>query len=137
MTAGGHRSPLQAGPPVGSVAYSVLFREGATGKQTSLTYSDRREAERMQRVIEANGGDLNAALGVVAAVKRQSPTVSSVVDEHIDLLTGVSPGQITRYRGQARDHLGGALGAVPVEAVGLREIATWLHYMQVKGLAPQ
>lgn len=119
----------------GSVGYSVLFRERATGKQTSLTYSDRREAERMQRVIEANGGDLNAALGVMAASKRSSPSVADVVAEHIDLLTGVSPGQITRYRGQLRDHLGGALGATPVETLGLREIAGWLHYMESKGLS--
>lgn len=120
----------------GSVGYSVLFRERATGKQTSLTYSDRREAERMQRVIEANGGDLNAALGVMAAAKRRSPTVAAVVAEHIDLLTGVSTGQVTRYRSQLRDHLGGRLGSTSIETVGLREIAGWLHYMKSKGLAP-
>jgi integrase len=128
------RKRVRAG---GSVAYSVLFRERDTGKQTSLTYDDRAEAEHMRRVIEANGGDLNAALGIMAAVKRHSPTVAAVVAEHIDLLTGVSPGQITRYRGQLRDHLGGALGAMPIEAVGLREIAGWLHLMESKKLAPK
>jgi hypothetical protein len=42
----------------------------------------------MRRVSEAHGGDLNAALGIMAAVKRHSPTVAAVVAEHIDLLTG-------------------------------------------------
>lgn len=87
----------------GSAAYSVLFRERDTGKQTSLTFDNAAEAEHMRRAIEANGGDLNAALGIIAAAKRHSPTVAATVSEHIDLLTGVSPGQITRYRGQLRD----------------------------------
>jgi integrase len=91
----------------------------------------------MRRVIEANGGDLNAALAVMAASKRQSPTVAAVVAEHISLLTGVAPGQQTRYRSQLRDHLGGRLGSTPIELVGLRDIAGWLHEMQAKGLAPK
>jgi integrase len=119
------------------VAFTVLFRERSTSKQTSLTFDDRAEAERMRRVIEANGGDLNAALGVVAATKRRVPSVSAVVGEHIDLLTGVSPGQVTRYRAQLRDHLSDRLGDQPIDAVGLRDIAAWLHRMQEKGLAPK
>lgn len=119
----------------GSVGYVVLFRERDSGKQTSLTYEDPAEAQRMLRVIEANGGDLNAALGVMASSKRRMPTVAEVVAEHIDLLTGVSPGQITRYRAQSTRHLGGRLGVTPIDVIGLRDIAAWLHVMQDKGLA--
>ncbi|MEO7127089.1 MAG: site-specific integrase [Nakamurella sp.] len=121
----------------GSVSYAVLFRENGSGKQTSLTYDDKSEAERMRRVIDANGGDLGAALAVMAASKRHSPTVATVVSEHIDLLTGVSPGQVTRYRSQLRMHLSGVLGSTPIEAVGLRQIAGWIREMQAKGLAPK
>jgi hypothetical protein len=40
------RKRVRAG---GSVAYSVLFRERDTGKQTSLTYDDRAEAAPRRR----------------------------------------------------------------------------------------
>ena len=37
------------------------FRERATRKQTSLTYTSKVEAEQMAAVVEANGGDLRSA----------------------------------------------------------------------------
>ena len=68
----------------------VLFRERATRKQTSLTYSSKDEAERMATVIEANGGDLRSAQRVMAAAKRKSPLVRDVVLEHISMVTAVA-----------------------------------------------
>ena len=52
------RERLQAD---GSVKFAVLFRERATRKQTSHTYTSKVEAEQMAAVVEANGGDLRSA----------------------------------------------------------------------------
>src|SRR6478735_8108387 len=119
----------------GSVKYAVLFRERATRKQTSLTYSSRDEAERMATVIEANGGDLRRAQRVMAAAKRKSPLVRDVVLEHISMLTAVAPGQLVRYRNQVRDHLSGPIGVTPVDNLDKRVISGWIQEMQRKGLS--
>lgn len=78
----------------GSVKFAVLFRERATRKQTSLTYTSKVEAEQMAAVVEANGGDLRSAQRVMAAAKRRTPLVRDVVLEHISMLTAVAPGQL-------------------------------------------
>jgi len=76
----------------------VLWRDPETGRQTSLTYDDEREAKVAKELIEAAGGYATEAARIAEAVRKPGPTVR-VISEHIDLLTGVGP---TRGRSTAR-----------------------------------
>lgn len=76
----------------GSVPFTVLFRERASGKQTSLTFTDRVEAQRMRLVIEAK-----AEVRMSIATHDTAPAIAPVPD------TGRSgrPGEQREYEGHS------------------------------------
>jgi hypothetical protein len=60
-------------------------------------------------VLGAHHGNIRQSLVTLSATRRSVPPVVDEIREHIDLLTGASRGQLTRYRHQVRDHLVGAV----------------------------
>lgn len=121
----------------GTTAYAVLWRDPDTGKQTSLTYDDEREAVVALKLIEAAGGREVEAARLAEAVKQSGPTLSDVVREHIDLLTAVGPDTRSHYRKQLTSHIDPVIGGVAVVGLTYRHIATWVQAMSAKGLAPK
>ena len=72
----------------GTRSFALLWRDPDTGRQTSLTYDDERDARVAKELIEAAGGHADEAARIAEAVRVPGPTVEAAVTEHIDLLTG-------------------------------------------------
>jgi len=121
----------------GTRSFAVLWRDPVTGRQTSLTYDDERDARVAKELIEAAGGHAAEAARIAEAVGAPGPLVRDVVAEHIDLLTGVGADTRSHYRGQLAAHIAPVLGAYPVGALRYRHIAGWVRLMGEKGLAPK
>jgi integrase len=106
--------------------FSVLWRDPETGTQTSTTFPDRQEAERFARVLKANGNYLAPTTGMWNALHRNSPTVTVILAEHIDMLPRVTPRGKADYRRDAKKHLIPHLGAIPVDALTEAHVNQWL-----------
>src|SRR5450830_1315503 len=113
----------------GTRSFAVLWRDPVTGRQTSLTYDDERDARVAKELIEAAGGHAAEAARIAEAVRAPGPLVRDVVAEHIDLLTGVGADTRSHYRGQLAAHIAPVLGAYPVAALTYRHIAGWVRLM--------
>src|SRR3712207_5516575 len=121
----------------GTLAYAVLWRDPDTGRQTSLTYDDKRQAIVAKQLIEAAGGYAAEANRIAEALSKTGPTVTQAVTEHIDLLTAVGTDTRAHYRTQLRAHIVPTLGAFPIAALTYRHVAGWVRDMSGKGLAPK
>ncbi|WP_426594906.1 tyrosine-type recombinase/integrase [Cellulomonas sp. McL0617] len=121
----------------GTRAFAVLWRDPSTGRQTSLTYDDLRDATVARQLIEAAGGHALEAARIAEGIRKTGPTVDDVISEHIDLLTSVGPDTRKHYRTQLSAHISPTLGPYPVAAMTYRHIAGWVNAMSAKGLAPK
>lgn len=121
----------------GTRAFAVLWRDPDTGRQTSLTYDDLRDATVARQLIEAAGGHALEAARIAEGIRKTGPCVDDVISEHIDLLTSVGPDTRKHYRGQLEAHISPSLGPYPVAALTYRHIAGWVREMDEKGLAPK
>ena len=110
-------------PADGTRSFAVLWRDPETGRQTSLTYDDEREARVAKQLIEAAGGYAAEAARIAEAVRKPGPTVLEAISEHIDLLTGVGADTRSHYRQQLTAHIAPVLGAYPVSALTYRHVA--------------
>ena len=119
----------------GTRSFAVLWRDPDTGRQTSLTYNDERDARVASELIEAAGGRADEAARIAEGVRKPGPTVEAAIGEHIDLLTGVGADTRSHYRGQLASHIAPVLGALQVSAVTYRHVAGWVRAMADKGLA--
>ena len=119
----------------GTRAYAVLWRDPDTGRQTSLTYDDKRDATVACELIEAAGGHALEADRIAEGIRKTGPSVDDVISEHIDLLTSVGPDTRKHYRRQLEAHISPSLGPYPVAAMTYRHIAGWVREMDDKGLA--
>jgi len=117
--------------------FGVLWRNPETGRQTSLTYDDERDAIVAQQLIEAAGGHAVEAARIADAIRKPGPTVTAVVSEHIDLLTSVGADTRSHYRQQLVAHISPAIGPYPVSTMTYRHMAGWVRTMSEKGLAPK
>ncbi len=106
-----------------------------TGKQVSVPFDSETEARKYMTVLATHQGNVRQSLVTLSASRRGVPLVVEVLAEHIDLLTGVSPGQLTRYRHQVRDHMSGPLGATPIDTVDLRHVTRWIQGLVSQGLS--
>ena len=115
----------------------MLWRDLETGRRTSLTYDDERDAAVVKELIEAAGRHADKAARIAEGVRRPEPTVLDAIREHIDLLTGVGADTRSHYRGQLKAHISPLLGALPASAVTYRHVAEWVRAMTEKGLSPK
>lgn len=107
----------------GTKAFAVLWRDPDTGRQTSPTYDDRRDATVALQLIEAAGGHALEAARIAEGIRKTGPSVDDVISEHIDLLTSVGPDTRKHYRRQLEAHISPSLGPYPVAAMTYRHIA--------------
>src|SRR5690349_8780320 len=90
--------PRAGRPP----AYCIRWRDPEQGgKETSLTFEDRGEAERFLRILNQNGGHLSATTAIWNAVHSKAPTVATILSEHIEGLAGVTARGRADYRRDA------------------------------------
>ena len=119
----------------GSTSYAVLWRDSDTKAQTSYPLTNRPEAERFKRMVEANGNSLSAVEKLLELVQIDGPSVDENLERHIELLTSAGPDQIKRYGRAIKNHFNGTFGALPVAAVTHDDIVGWIRTMQGKKLS--
>jgi len=115
----------------------VLWRDPVTGRQTSLTNDDHRDAVVARQLIEAAGGHALEAARIADAVRHRGPMVDDVIAEHIELLTLVGADIRHHYRQQLASHISPVLGAHSVKAIGYRHVVGWVRSMMDRGYAPK
>lgn len=121
----------------GTKAFAVLWRDPDTGRQTSLTYDDLRDATVARQLIEAAGGYAAEAARIADTVRHRGPTVDDVISEHIDLLTSVGRDTRAHYRQQLATHISPVLGPYAVKSITYRHVAEWVRTMTDRGYAPK
>lgn len=108
--------------------YSVLWRDTETGRQTSMPFSTRQEAERFQRLIEHNGNRIGPAVAILHEVARKSPTIAATVVEHINGQPSINERTRKDYLRDCERYIAGsALGPVHIDNLQPTHIKAWLH----------
>lgn len=113
----------------GTVAHQLIFRDGddPTHKQTSITFDDEAEAKLVKRFLEANGHSFRKAQEQIIEMRSQAPTLNELVTHHLDTLTGVERGTLSRYRSIHRDHIQDSIGRTRIDALDRTRIVKWLQ----------
>lgn len=119
----------------GTVAYRVTWRDPTQPGRQSMTFDDRRQAERTIKLLDGSGQRLTLAIEVANAIRQGGPTVEDAVREHIELLNRVGEDTRSGYRYRARDHINPHLGALPVKALTWHQVTLWIRDLQTKGLS--
>ncbi|MCG3017368.1 hypothetical protein KZ288_26910, partial [Escherichia coli] len=71
----------------GGITYRISWREPGSIKESTMTVRDDLERAKMNvRLLDANGGSLEAAQRAERAANIQGPTVAAVMEKHIDQL---------------------------------------------------
>ena len=86
-------------------------------------------------MIEAHDNDADAALAAALEHFRGAYTVGRMVEDHIDLLTGVGGYTLRRYRGMLDGHVRETFGSLDAAKVKFRDVVGWIRELEGKGLA--
>jgi integrase len=117
----------------GAISYLVMWRDADSRKSEALTFHDEGEARMLVRLLNANGQSFKIAQAGILKVHDQSPTLGSVMQQHISMLTRASTGTVGKYRAMMRDHIAPRIGYLPVTAVEYPHLTDWIKWMQSKG----
>lgn len=116
-------------------AFAVLWRDPDTGRQTSLTYDDERDAVVARQLIEAAGGYAVEAARIADTVRHRGPTVDDVISEHIELLTSVGADTRAHYRQQLASHISPVLGGYADKSITYRYVPGGVRALVDRGYA--
>lgn len=116
----------------GGTSWKVLFRHG--GRQSSITVTTPKAAEKAKALIEALGPD-EALRRLVEHTPSGCPTVAEWLTRHIDDLTGVTERTRADYRALAARRIVPQLGALDVDEVTTTDIARWANQLEAAGLS--
>ncbi|MFI7483280.1 hypothetical protein ACH9EU_12815 [Kocuria sp. M1R5S2] len=111
----------------GTASWAVLWREASTGKQTSRTYLEQREAQALKDFLDANGNSFALAVQAAKRLRSTAPTVRVVVERHIERLTGVEYWTREKYTRNAALHIFPELGSIPVDTLTRDDVAAWFN----------
>jgi integrase len=120
----------------GSTVYAVTYRVGGrTGRQTSTTFTDPKEAERFRALVDALGPAEALAKAGIADTKPavSQLTVTEYVTRHIDNLTGVTRRCISDYKSYLRNDIAPAFGHLPLSKLTRADLAAWVNEMAGAG----
>jgi len=129
-----HGQPKEAA----RIAASVASHDGGAGTLSAPGSTHRSQAS-TQRSTHGSPISTSASQSAPSssATSPPGPTVTVLVREHIDLLTGIGPNARASYGRYLVHHIGPLLGAQPVTAVGYREVAGFIRGLLAKGLSPK
>lgn len=117
----------------------MTWREPGGGLKTR-TYSDKEygpgialdKARELKAFLDANGNTFKLANKAKVRKDSTKPTVSEVVQRHLDLLRKPQPGTIAKYRRMAAGHIDPSdLGQTPVDKVTKAAVIDWLDQLKV------
>ncbi|NMM84273.1 hypothetical protein B2J88_07855 [Rhodococcus sp. SRB_17] len=111
----------------GNEYYQVLYRH--SGKQTSDSFDDPKDANKFKRLVEQVGPDKakDLTFGLEPELAdTPSLTVAEWCTEYIDHLTGVEEATKNRYRAYLARDIGPDLGPLPLTSVNEQAIARWV-----------
>lgn len=112
----------------GTLAYRVVWRDPDTKKKDSLTFTDEGEADRAKKLLNANGQRLTDATKAMEAIRKKVPTITEVIDDYIEHLTGITSRTRKDYRGYLRNHITPHIGATFIDADNLDKVAArWVN----------
>ena len=114
----------------GTVAYQLAWRDPDTGVER-WTFDTDDEAQKWQRLLDANGQSLAAAKLIDSKMNSSAPTLATVFQTHLRQLTDVSEYQIGRYETAIRDHFND-LGKRPIDTITRADISEWINTMKKK-----
>ncbi|GAB2608473.1 hypothetical protein GCM10009696_12510 [Kocuria himachalensis] len=120
----------------GSLTGAVPWRDPDTGKQTSRTVDDQREAVMLEDFLDAHGSSFRLAGRSAAELRSRTPKLADVVTGHIQALTGVESGTRATYERMAAKHILPSLGARPVDKSTRADFALSAHLDPMRTLAP-
>lgn len=121
----------------GGESHTVTWREPGCGLK-SRTFSDKDKAVELKDFLDGNGNSFKLAAKAKIRKNSTAPTVSEVVQRHLDLLRKPQPGTIAKYRKMAAAHIDGSdLGKTPVDKVNKAAVIDWLDGLTVKKGANQ
>jgi integrase len=109
--------------------YTVGYRHH--GKQSSVTLTRKRDAEKVRDLINALGPD-EALQRLMGSVNRtgQMPTVAEWAEKHIADLTGITDRTRADYRSLVRRHIAPTLGPLDVDEVSPADVARWANQLE-------
>ncbi|MEH0058775.1 site-specific integrase [Auritidibacter ignavus] len=82
----------------------------------------------LKNFLDANNNTFSLATRAARDLRSQAPSVTEVVAESIDLLTGVEPGTVSKYRSILRLHIQGSMiGGIPVDRLDRRRAIEWFN----------
>ena len=112
----------------GTIAYRVVWRDPDTKKKDSLAFDDETEAKRAKKFLDANGQRLSDATQAMAAIRTNVPTITDIVEHHIEHLTGIEHRTKKDYRSMLANHITPHLGAFPIDHEHLDDLAKkWVN----------
>ncbi|KID28280.1 site-specific recombinase XerD [Prauserella sp. Am3] len=113
----------------GTTIYKVCWRDPDSKQKDSLTFDDEAKAERLKKLLNANGQRLADAQRVAQAIINNIPTVADIIEHHIEHLTGVTARTKRDYRRDARNHITPHLGGIPIDALTKDRVKQWVNHL--------
>jgi integrase len=115
----------------GTLTHAVLFT--LDGKQTSVPYSTKAEAEDFRDLVNRVGARRAMEIDSIPLPKSAQPksalTVEQWLTHHIDHLTGVEQGTIDLYRMFVRIYIAPVIGDIPLAKLTEEDIGRWVTTM--------
>lgn len=112
----------------GQARHVVQYRD--RGKQRTITFTRRRDAEKACNLINAVGATEALPRIYGATMTGDTHTVAEWLTKHIDDLTGVTDRTRKDYRSIAARHITPTLGALDIADVTPTDIARWANQLE-------
>lgn len=109
----------------GSISFYVRWRDRDTGKQTSMPFPTRAQAENLVRLLDANGQSLSTVERGLEAAKASTFTVARLLDWHLSQPLEANEDTVAKYRQVINTHLRTQLGSIPAAELTDADLAAW------------
>lgn len=118
----------------GEVSYAVLYV--TDGRQSSVTYEDRKDAERFKALVDTLGPERALEVDGIQDIARRDHrglTVGDYLRQHIGSLSGVERKTITEYNRYLTNDIAPVFGLLPLPKLTRADVAGWVNAMAAAG----
>ncbi len=119
----------------GSKSFYVRWRDRETGKETSMPFSTRPQAENLCRLLDANGQSLKLVERGLQAAKASTLTVLRLLEWHLSQPLQANADTIAKYHEIIDTHLREQLGSIPAAELTEEDLAAWADERAGQGKA--